>query len=273
MSKIGLAIITCNREEFLQTAYTSVSISSVIQYHDMFVVNDGDPLSEETLDILGLEECNIIQHETNLGVAKAKNAALKRMMKNGCDHMFLMEDDIKFSSVYTISKYLEAVEKSGIQHLNYGGHGIYNRDKDGNIITKAAITVKDTDVELNLYHNILGALSYYSREVIETVGYMDENFHNAMEHVDHTYQIIKAGFHPPFWWFADIKNSWEYIEDIKPFHEESVIRKDHDAWMKNLRAACEYFATKHGFSPMEVPQEPASEVGKSLKEIRATYGN
>ena len=274
MSKIGLGLITCNREDFLIQAVESImAIVPTSKFHAVCIINDGDPISKETLDRMLLPKEVLIQHDKNYGVAKAKNDALKNLMDAGCDHLFLMEDDIVFNDPYVIEKYITAAETSGIQHLNYGGHGIYNRDKEGNINTKASITVKDTDVELNLYHNILGAFSYYSREVIEKVGYMDENYHNAMEHVDHTYRIIQAGYHPPFWWFADIKDSWKAIEDIKPFHEESVIRKDHDKWMENLRSACDYFKTKHGFSPMEVPVEPTAIVGESLKNIRAKHGN
>jgi len=273
MSKIGIGIITCNREDFLQTSYMSVAVSSAIQLHDCFVVNDGDPLSDETRNIIGLSDDNLIQHKKNCGVAVSKNNALKRMMDNGCDHLFLMEDDIKLTNISTIPKYIEVAEKSGIQHLNYGGHGIYNRTKQGEIVTRATVKVKDSDISLNLYYNILGAFSYYSREVIEKVGYMDETFHNAMEHVDHTYQIIKAGFHPPYWWFADLANSWEYIDDIKPFHQESVIRKNHDEWMENYKIASEYFATKNGHFPTAVPDPGQAVVGQSLKFLRDKYGN
>jgi hypothetical protein len=50
--------------------------------------------------------------------------------------------------------------------------------------------------------------------VLEQVGLIDERFYNAFDHVEHTYRIIKAGFHPNFWWFADVANSHDLLSDI-----------------------------------------------------------
>ena len=75
------------------------------------------------------------------------------------------------------------------------------------------INYPNTDVSIDLYPNVLGAFSYYHIDVLKDVGLMDENFYNAMEHVDHTYQIIKKGYNPPFRYFVDVNGS-EYSSMI-----------------------------------------------------------
>ena len=67
MSKIGLGIITCNREDFYKQCYDSVPFEDV----DVVVtVNDGDKLKGS------YPLSNIITHSTNKGVGISKNEAI-----------------------------------------------------------------------------------------------------------------------------------------------------------------------------------------------------
>ncbi len=65
----------------------------------------------------------------------------------------------------------------------------------------------NNNVSIALNFHICGVLSYYQRKVIEKVGLFDGRFRNAFEHINYTYRIIKAGYHPPFWWFTDVADS------------------------------------------------------------------
>jgi len=42
---------------------------------------------------------------------------------------------------------------------------------------------------------------------------MDEDFYNGGEHLEHTYKILRAEFHPPFWFFANVDRSEELLGD------------------------------------------------------------
>ena len=72
--------------------------------------------------------------------------------------------------------------------------------------------------------------SFFTREVLEKVGYIDEQFYNAWEHVDHTYRIALAGYHPPFWWFADIADSEKYLEEAPGAIDNSSIADKKEQW-------------------------------------------
>lgn len=216
MSITGIGVITCNRENLFREC-----IASLPQVDLCIVVNDGlaypDNAYPSTLD-------EIIQHKKNQGVGKSKNDALRYLMSKNCEHIFLLEDDIKIINKSVFNEYIKASAVSGVKHLNFAYHGPANKDESGHPKEKIRINFKD-DVALTFHSHLAGAFSYYHRSIIDQVGYIDEKFMNVYDHLDHTLQIIKSNLHPPFGWFADIADSYKFIEDLDPDLSKSVIRK------------------------------------------------
>ncbi len=263
--KIGVGVITCNRMEFF-----SKCINSVPDADMMVVVNDGKPYQNFKYPSKITE---LIQHEKNRGVGVSKNDALKILLKSGCEHIFLCEDDIMIKDSNIYEAYIKASYMSGIQHFNYAYHGPGNRNSEQMPISKKIVEYgAEPTVKISLNHNILGAFSYFSRLSLEKAGLIDERFRNAWEHVDHTYQIIKLGMHPPFWWFADIANSLDYIEDLHDLHAKSVIRKNKLLWKIKLRYNAWLFKNKNGFSPTSIPEMQENDVLNELARIQNKFG-
>ncbi len=262
-NKIGVGVITCNRDKFFKEC-----IGSIPSVDTLVVINDGIPYDSS---VYPPNITDLIQHTKNKSVGVSKNEALRFLIQDGCDHLFLIEDDIKINNPEIFTKYIKTAEASGIWHLNYGGHGSYNRNpQTGQINLKNQIDYGD-NITVDFYHNILGAFSYYYKGVIKHVGYMDERFINAFEHVAHTYDIIRAGLHPPFWWFADAYNSHIDISDIKQNFEGSEIRKDAEKWHQNMQNAMTIFARKYGCIPTQIPLTEEAKVIESLEKIKTTY--
>jgi len=259
--KIGIGVITCNRQGFFERCIRSLPTG-----HTTVVINDGKPYAEEAYPPWVTK---VTQHEYNKGVGPAKNEAMKFLYEHKCDHIFLLEDDIEIVDPSVFDLYIETAKRSGIYHLNYGGHGGGNRDKDGNVVVRKTVETNGTKVDL--YRNILGAFSYYFKGIVKHVGYMDEKFHNAWEHVDHTQQCIAKGLHPPFWWFADAHRSYDYIRDIKANHEGSEIRKDQRNWMENLQRGAEYYKSKWGWAPTETVDTGEEYAVNQVKLIAERY--
>lgn len=255
--RIGCRIITCNRAESFQRLLRSLE---GINLNAIVIVNDG----AEMASVVGAE---VITNEFNLGVGRSKNKALKYLLEKGCDHIFLIEDDVYVKDCTVFDRYIEASERSGIQHLNFSQHGNLNRKKSG--APKPIARVVSGGAELDIYKHCVGAFSYYSRKCLGTVGLIDERYFNALEHVDHTYEIIKAGMHPSFWTFADIAESNEYIGDEAWSVEQSNIssRADHEA---SVVAALEIFRGKHGVVPSEIPMLGMDELIDQLDRIGRT---
>ena len=120
MSKIGIGIITCNRNEFLANCVKSICSE---WYDEIIIVNDGDK------PITTFYDCDIINNEKNIGVCKSKNKALKELLNRGCDYIFLVEDDMRFKG-NVFNEYIKASKVTGIEHMSFAYHGPANK---GNI--------------------------------------------------------------------------------------------------------------------------------------------
>lgn len=276
-------MITCNSEnKLLQTAHLIPKVDEFV------IVNDGLPYNPQSYPT----HAKIIQHDKNYSVAKSKNDALKYLLGKGCNHIFLIEDDVLIKSENVFEKYIYASEISGIKHFNYALQGPNNRKqkrellfKEKSFIEKALnfiigkkvflskpkgirpedrIYLSETsepdprfvfkynkNTNLSFYKNCVGAFSYYNSEVIEKVGFMEETFINAWEHVHHTYKIIQAGFHPPFWWFADLSDAEIYLDNIIDCMSQSTIARSPN-WGKNVIEGENYFKTLEGIRPVEI---------------------
>ena len=267
--KIGVGLITCDRPDFFKKSFFSLfDIVQEMDNIDYVIINDG----KEKLPIYPI---NYIETDGYTGVAKAKNKALQYLIDNGCEHIFLMEDDIQIIDRNVFNLYINASIKTGIKHFNYGLHGNHNKTHLGEPNVLRTIQYPNTDISVDLYPNVLGAFSYYHIDTIKEVGLMDERFYNAMEHVDHTYQIIKKGYHPPFRYFADVNGSRNYLKDIVPDHQQSKIRSEKD-FQQTFKKGLDVFIEKNNFSVVNGygPEEKVAteeETIKCLKEIWKKY--
>jgi hypothetical protein len=157
-------------------------------------------------------------HE-NRGIAASKNALLKAM--KDYEYVFILEDDIIPLSPSAIIEYVKASLRTGIEHFSFAHHGPANAS--GSVGASGWV---------EFYPNAIGAFCMYTRRAIETVGYLDENFHNAWEHVEHTHRLAKAGLTSPFWWFADVYGSRRWFREIPQAIESSTIRNN-PAWRRH----------------------------------------
>ena len=226
---VGIGIITCDRPDFFKKCRESIREE---WYDRMVVINDGKgPLFDA--------RAPIIQTTGKEGVGRAKNRAFKHLLEEGCEHIFLVEDDVVFKK-NAFQAYIDASKKTKVKHFNYCLHGQDNKINNKPNPRKI-IDIKGTKV--SLYFNIYGACSYYHRSVLEDIGLFDEKYINAMEHVDHTMHAITKNYHPPFRWFIDLENSNDYIEDQDYNHDKSKIRTGN--WMENFRKGVERFKSKY----------------------------
>lgn len=234
MSKIGLGIVTYNRPEYFNQTLEKV-VKHLIPIIDVCVVyNDGSsvPYNYSSRQV---KEITILHQPENKGVAYSKNRLLRTLMEANCDYLFLLEDDVYPKTPEAITRYIDAYKKTGIHHFNFAHHGPGNVEGPRKVFNEG----------IECYPQCVGAYSFYTRECIETVGYFDENFHNAFEHVEHTKRIANAGLTTPFWYFADVAGSEELLEEIPGSIDHSSIRSDPN-WSKNIENALEYWKQKDG---------------------------
>lgn len=273
MAKIGVGIITCNRPDYLRNLLNTVPFDKI---SEIVVVNDGKPV-----DNFDLPAGVWIDNPQNLGVGKSKNKAMKHLYDKGCDYIFIIEDDMLIKDSTVFNKYIEAFERSGIHHFNYGPGSPFNRKQtiqnfdlhnrhllDQHSEPNPKMVVDYGNIKIALYEHTVAMFSFFTREVLDKVGFIDEEFYNAWEHVDHTYRIIKAGYHPPFWWFADIFESDKYLTEAPGAIDNSSIANKTEQWQKNVYGGREIYKRKHGHYPNQPPFVSKEEVINILKKIK-----
>ena len=273
--KIGVGIITHERPDYLRGLIETI-VPCKPCVDELFVVNDGKPLKDFEIPF-----GTFCQNEKNLGVAKSKNKALSLMLEAGCDYLFLIEDDMLIKNATVFEQYIEASKVSGIQHFNYGPGSPFNRKQtiqnfdlhnrhllDEKSEPNPKLIVDYKTCKIALYEHTVGMFSFFTRGVIEKVGFVPEEYPNCWEHVDHTYQIIKAGYHPPFWWFADLANSHELIQEAPNAIQNSSIAKDKNDWNERVMRGREIYKSKHGHYPNQPPTFDQNQTVAILKKLK-----
>lgn len=257
MKKTGIAIITYNRPQFYKECRESIDDSWADK---IITVNDGD--------LSGASDRVILTH--GIGVTEAKNIALKQLLDRGMDYIFLVEDDMKFIG-NVFNEYIKAHEVSGIHHFTFGYHGSYNM-KNGKPNPRKVIEYND-GIKVALNTHSVGAVAFFTRESLKDVGLFDpeySKFGNAFDHVDHSYRLAKAGYSTPYWWWADLENSYEFIKEQGDADTNSTVRNDSE-WINNVKQSAMYFKEKHRVMPAWndcVPNESFNTILKQLKTMK-----
>ncbi len=265
--RIGIGIVTCNRPDFFLKC-----IRSIPDEHELVVVNDGADFNDIN-KLHQLKKFHYIHNKQNIGVGKSKNKLFRYLLDKGCDHIFIMEDDILIKNADVFQEYIKARNITGIQHFCFGYHGPANRGNISKGTPQPRYIIDYGAVKIAINANSVGAFCYYTREVLKNVGLIDEEYHNAFEHVDHDYRIAKAGYCSPYWNWPDLANSYDFLDEIACSEESSAIRPRTD-WRDNIVKGAQLFVHKHGYSPAwnnAVPDISYNELKQQLKDIHKKY--
>ena len=253
---IGVGIITCNRPEFFKKCRESINHK---WYNYIVVVNDGEkPLDDA--------RAPVIKTNGGEGVGKAKNKAIQYLLEKDCDYIILVEDDMLFKD-NLFEQYIKAHKTTGIHHFMFAYHGPANKGmiSGGDPIPRKIIDYGDIKISLNTH--CVGAVCFYTRKCLEDVGLYDEKYTNAFEHVDHSYNLAKQNYTTPYWWWPDLANSLDYVQEQACSEESSAIRPRKD-WQSNIEQSWEYFERKNGFGPVSIPDTDIKEVINKIKQIK-----
>lgn len=264
---IGAGIVTCNRPSFFLKCFNSIP-----KEIELAAINDGTHF-EDVDKLQSIRPFTYMHNKKNLGVGKSKNLLFKKLLEKGCKHIFIIEDDIVVKDAQVFARYIEARNVTGIQHFNFGYHGPANKNgiSGGPACPRYIVDYGPVKIAINMHS--VGAFCYYTKEVLEKVGLIDEDYTNAFEHVDHDYRIYKAGYTTPYWNFPDLANSMNYLDEIECSERSSAIRPRED-WMKNIQEGAKLFVKKHGYSPAwqnSIPDTSQAEVQNIMKQIRKKY--
>ena len=276
-NKLGIGYITCNAPD--RVAQTFPTIPK--ELGEVVVVNSGCILPESSFE--GANK--IIQSGSIKTVSVSKNNAIRHLMSEGCEHIFLIEDDIIIKDAGVFNEYVKAASVSGIWHLNYALQGGLNRSQDEIGIIKSMANLNDlkcnsqpaprsklayNGCKLAFYPHAIGSFSYFYKGIIKNVGYFDERYTNAIENIDYVYRVIQKGLHPPYYWFADIDNSEDYLESLPDCMINSVLRESAD-FGENMLFGRQWFKGKFDVTPEMITDTTDGIALKRINELKFKY--
>lgn len=242
-NKIGVGLVTYNRPDYFKLSSQAIieRLEGIVD--EIVIYNDGS--DEQFLKDYEKQYRKLLKHKVtiiagvkNQGVGKAKNILFRDLLARGCNYIFISEDDVVVQSPKAITGYIELSKKTGIEHFNFAHHGLMNPKADS------------IEGDVAYFPNCVGAWSLYTRNCLESVGLLDEHFHNAWEHVEHTARLARSGLTSPFWKFADHKDSQEWIKEIGGSLDHSSIRVN-PQWYEQMKEGMIYWKAKDGIG---IPQ-------------------
>lgn len=254
--KIGVGIITCNRPEFCRVCLNSLPKSKI---DELVVVNDGKPLPYDLS--FGFE----IENKTNIGVGASKNKAMQHLLDKECDYIFIIEDDMRIIREDIFDAYIAASKDTGIEHFMFAYHGPANKNGiSGGPPCPRAVIEYPSGTKISLNQHCVGAMCMYTRRSLEVAGLFDTAFNNAFEHVHHSYILCKNNFCTGYWWWPDLANSLDYIQEQACSEHNSAIRPRKD-WQENIQKGFKRFIELEGVSPVQVSDASFNEIKDKLK--------
>lgn len=247
MTRVGVGIVTYERFDRFKECFDNLLKHSE-HVDEVLIVDDGSTedrkLYDDFFDTLLLPKFKVIVHKKNSGVGVAKNSVLKYFYDKGFEYIFTLENDINVLDSEVFNKYIECSIKTGFQYINFALHGPLNvGQRDRRVIN---------DYEVDIYPQLTGALSLHTRKLIDKIGFYDEEYHNAYEHVDYYYMAAKKKLTAPFWMFIDIKDSDKYLAEQYGSIYDSTIRSN-TSWIKATEIGLERFNAKHGVNVIDIP--------------------
>jgi len=255
--KIGVGIITYKRPQYFKKCLETIPFDLV---DEVVTIND-DPTAEKCRCKQQFTE---IINEQNYGVGISKNRAMEYLIDKGCEHIFLIEDDVLIKDPNVFEVYIRTAKRSGIWHLGYG--------HVGGALSKQIKGYRDYigGEGIQMYHNPQGSFTYFNSNIIKKLGMYDEEYKNAFEHADYSYMLIKKGLLPAFWWFPDVKNSQDYLRIVPGGIENSSIT-DKDGYKENWQNSANYFTKKWGHFTNKIPDVDELQVNQRLNFIENNY--
>jgi len=246
--RAGLGIVTFERFDRFKECFENLlknrgDLDRIVIVDDASI-KDRKKYDEYFKNIL-VNDIDVVVSEKNMGVAHSKNTVLKHLYDLGCEYMFTLEDDINVVNSEVFNKYIELAEKSGFHYFNFGLHGPANVGKGKKY--------EVDNVEFMIYPESVGAFSLHTKQLIDEIGFYDENYVNAWEHVDYAYVASMVGLTTPFWSFIDLVDSDKYLQEQKGSIEDSSIRPRTD-WKDNIHKGLRYWEKKHKVYLFDIPR-------------------
>lgn len=199
----SVIIVNFNTKELLKNCLSSV-FSQVGLKFEVWVVDNGSEDGSVQMVKAEFPKVRLIRNKENLGFAKANNLVLRKAEGN---FLFLLNSDTILED-FTLAKNLDFLKRNsqvgalGIKILNFDGSPQPSVGKFYSLINVFLMLFgggklglgRSSPSKISEVDWVSGAAIILRKEILEKVGFLDENFFMYMEEVEWCYRIKKAGF-------------------------------------------------------------------------------
>lgn len=210
MEKIGLVTVLYNSDNVLEGFFKSLSEQTYSNYILYMVDNSpsakSDAVIKDLLEKFPIENIFHLRSEDNIGVAAGNNVGIKAALKDKCDKILLLNNDIEFSQKELLENMLDQMnaknEKIVIPKILY-----YDSRKiwmAGGIYSKYSVLTHHVGDGKDPNENEYNTEKYFnyaptcfmmiSPEVFEKAGIMDEEYFVYYDDTDFIFKAMKQGF-------------------------------------------------------------------------------
>ena len=208
--KLSIVILTCNSIEWIETCVNALLDTVRISPLEWIVVDNGSEDGSLQLVKRLLPQVNLIQNHVNKGVSKARNQGLKA---SSGKYVLFLDDDTQVlpNAIDELCDYLNKQPNcamAGPQLINRDGTLQYNALPFPTVLAKLKRIINNLlgrPHQNPYFHSIeslepfqpgylMGACQLIRREVINTVGLLDEHIFYGPEDADFCLRLKKHGF-------------------------------------------------------------------------------
>lgn len=255
--KIGVGITTYNSESYFEALYNSLPLSKI----DEFVVVNGGEKYQKTYS------ADWIQHNKNRFPSICRNDCITFLLNKNCEHIFIIEDDMIIKNENIFDVYIKASKISGLKYFSF----VSMSEKAGlpHQRTPRMTVGYSPEIAISFYENMCNEFTYHHKSSFLQTGLYDSKMRDLFD-ADRVYRDSLYNKNvSPFWWFADLANSDDFIMNNPDASSRlQDINRPDGSRSDFIHDTLKYFQDKHGIPINSVPLKSKEEVIEFLKKIK-----
>lgn len=257
--KIGVGIVTYNSEGYFKSLYDSLYKDSAV-FDELVVVNGGNAYD-------GVYKGSWVQHSVNKYPAVCRNEAVESLINKGCEHIFIIEDDMIIKDSTIFEKYIKASKKTGLKYFSYVSTS-WESGEPGKRSPRLIVEYSE-DVSVSFYKNMCNEFTYHHNSCFKKVGLYDTQFRDPFD-IDMAFRESKQDYAAPFWWFADITDSDNLIQNNPVAVSRLQGERVDGSREQRIQEQWRLFTEKHKCFVAQIPDTGKEQLLSKLKTMRST---
>lgn len=176
--------------------------------------------------------------------AACVNDGLRHLTQDGCEHLFILRDNIVINDLNFIQPYIDTFLATGV-------HILFNNFDNTTMFDYSTLSVKLND---RFYKHLI----YINKQCIKQIGYLDEKYKDSFEVLDYYYRLYNKGLCGPVGYF--VSPNTPMVEEIKL---ENAVDINEDILLRGLKL----FKHKYNYTPVELPILNMNEASQVFQKL------